>query len=371
MDGEKSSVTVGKPYTLMLYCIRSREHAVPLANDYTCYGRTPMTSRKCILLVIVLAIVPLRSSASSTSNHQKPSDARMPAVIFDTDMGADCDDAGALAVLHHLADADRVRILGVVYSSGKNPYGVGVCDAINTYQGRGDLPLGQYKRSDVGAPNDIYSKRIATDTQTFGHDVVDEAPGLVGAYKKMLREEPDDSVTIITVGHPHGLVHVMRDREGARLVRSKVKRWVAMGGQWNWGKCGSDAYMEELLQRWPQDIYVSLAGKKILTGHRRLPGTPEKNPVREAYRLYRNSLRKGRSSWDQLAVLFVACPKHFKVIDHGRHVREAPGKVIWDSKGNNPRHHLVVPKKTKEELEKLIEGLMVGDGAAVQQCAPE
>ena len=44
-----------------------------------------------------------------------------PAVIFDTDMGSDCDDAGALAILNALADAGEVRILGVVFSSGRNP----------------------------------------------------------------------------------------------------------------------------------------------------------------------------------------------------------------------------------------------------------
>jgi hypothetical protein len=86
------------------------------------------------ILVLVLQISVL--SAAET---------RCPAIIFDTDMGSDCDAAGALAVLNALADAGEVRILGVVFSSGKNRYGVGTCDAINTYYGRGDLPLGQYQ----------------------------------------------------------------------------------------------------------------------------------------------------------------------------------------------------------------------------------
>ncbi len=30
-------------------------------------------------------------------------------IIFDTDMGSDCDDAGALAVLHKLADKEEVE----------------------------------------------------------------------------------------------------------------------------------------------------------------------------------------------------------------------------------------------------------------------
>ena len=213
-----------------------------------------------------------------------------PAVIFDTDMGSDCDDAGALAILHALADAGEVRILGVIFSSGKNRYGVGTCDAINTYYGRGDLPLGQYKGTDVGDPQDSYTKRIATATKLFGHDTVNEAPDLVSVYKKILESQPDGSVTIVTVGHPHGLVHLLRDRRGAEVVRAKVDRWVAMGtGGWNFQAVGMAAYCEELLQKWPMPFYMSPAGKQIITGNRRLPKTPEANPVREAYRLWGNN----------------------------------------------------------------------------------
>ena len=113
-----------------------------------------------------------------------------PAVIFDTDMGSDCDDAGALAVAHALADAGELDLLGVIFSSGRNRYGVGTCDAINTYYGRGDLPLGQYQNADVGDPTDSYTKRIATDTRRFGHDVVDEAPDLVAVYRSFSSRSP-------------------------------------------------------------------------------------------------------------------------------------------------------------------------------------
>jgi hypothetical protein len=44
-------------------------------------------------------------------------------IIFDTDIGSDCDDAGALAVLHKLADKGEAKILGVIYVS---PHGTSV-----------------------------------------------------------------------------------------------------------------------------------------------------------------------------------------------------------------------------------------------------
>ena len=288
-------------------------------------------------------------------------EAERPAVIFDTDIGSDCDDAGALAVLHALADAGELRILGVIFSSGKNRFGVGTCDAINTYYGRGDLPLGQYQGTDVGDPRNSYTKQIATDTKRFGHDTVDQAPELVAAYRSILESQPDHSVTICTVGHPHGLVHLLRDPRGERLVRGKVRRWVAMGtGGWNFQQMGMSAYCQELLGKWPMPLFISPSGKAIKTGHRLLPQTPETNPVREAYRLWNRgtAITEGRSSWDQVAVLFVARPELFALGHHGRVERLAGGEVVWNPKVDRKNHYLVTPRLSVDEMAEIIEELM-------------
>jgi hypothetical protein len=305
-----------------------------------------------MLVLLLIGCAPEPNPPSSTAP-------RIPTVIFDTDIGSDCDDAGAMAVLHALADAGELRILGVIYSSGRIKYGVGVCDAINSWYGRGDLPLGQYKGDDVGDPTDSYSSAIATNTLRFGHDVVDDAPELVSVYRTLLASQPDHSVTILTVGHPHGLVHLLRDPRGAELVRQKVARWVAMGlGGWNFEQCGMAAYCEELLQRWPLPFYISPVGEDIITGHRLLPKTPESNPVREAYRLWHNALVEGRSSWDQLATLFVARPQLFKVEDQGSVQRDPEGKTFWNAKVDRPHHHRVLPVLPDAEMADLIEELM-------------
>ena len=307
--------------------------------------------------ILAIALPTADATAAESSSSAAP---KTPAVIFDTDIGSDCDDAGALAVLHALADAGEVRILGVIFSSGKNRYGVGTCDAINTYYGRGDLPLGQYQGTDVGDPNDSYTKRIATDTEHFGHDTVDQAPDLVSVYRTLLESQPDHGVTIVTVGHPHGLVHLIRDRRGAELVRAKVDRWVAMGtGGWNFQAVGMAAYCEELLQKWPTPFFISPAGKDIITGHRRLPKTPEANPVREAYRLWgNNALVNGRSSWDQVAVLSLVRPELFELEHVGRVERRPNEQVVWNPDVDNPKHHLVRPKVSTEEMAGIIEELM-------------
>jgi len=290
-------------------------------------------------------------------------------VIFDTDIGSDCDDAGAMAILHKLADKGEVEILGVVYSSGKNKFGIGVCDAINTYYGRGDLPLGQNHKDDVGDPRDFFSKQVATDTVTYHHDVISSARDLVSAYKMMLEKEQDASVTIITVGHPIGLVHLLRDDEGVRLVRSKVSRWVAMGGGgWNFSQNGMAEYMHELLEKWPCRLYMSSYGEKVITGNIKLPNTPENNPVRKAYESFIwNCLEKGRPSWDQIAVLFAIRPQYFRIESHGAVEQTEDKNVRWDNRINNLKHYYVLPKISDTEMRDIIEDLMSEQPASVQR----
>jgi hypothetical protein len=213
----------------------------------------------------------------------------------------------------------------------------------------------------VGDPRDSYTKRIATDTARFGHDTVDEAPDLVAVYQQILDSQPDHSVTIITVGHPHGLAHLLRDRRAAELVRAKVERWVAMGmGGWNFQQMGMSAYCQELLEAWPTPFYISPSGKDVITGHRLLPRTPRANPVREAYRLWSTgtALTNGRSSWDQVAVLFVARPELFNVEHAGRVERQPDGKVIWNPLEVDANHYLVKPRLPSDEMAEIIEALM-------------
>lgn len=286
-------------------------------------------------------------------------------IIFDTDIGSDCDDAGALAILNKLADKGEVNILGIVFSSNKNKYGIGVCDAINTYYGRGDLLLGQYKGIEVGDSLDHYCKEIATAKNIYHHNVVDSAMELVAAYKKILEKQPDTSVTIVSVGHPHGLLLLLKDKVGAALIKQKVKGWIAMTytgnspvKDWNFGMNGAAVHIKELLKEWPTRVYFSSAGHDIITGNKKLPSTPVNNPVRKAYELWNNALTTGRSSWDQLTVLFAVRPYYFKIDSLGTLEQNNKFETYWNSQVNNAKHHKIIPAKSKIELETIIEDLM-------------
>ena len=64
-------------------------------------------------------------------------------IIIDTDIGPDCDDVGALAMLNIYANQGLCRILGVSHCTS-NPYGAGTIDVINRYYGRPDVAIGTY-----------------------------------------------------------------------------------------------------------------------------------------------------------------------------------------------------------------------------------
>ena len=288
-----------------------------------------------------------------------------PNIIFDTDMGSDCDDAGALAMLHKLADKGEVNILGVMFSSGKNKYGIGVCDAINTYYGRGDLPLGQYKDNDIGDTGNTYSIDIAKNITKYHHNIIDSAEEIVAAYKQLLEKQPNGTVTILTVGHPYALYLLMQDKKGMALVKKKVKQWIAMTytdtlpkRDWNFGKNGIQPYITPLLKQWNKPFYISSYGGTVLTGNKKLPLVAENNPVKQAYRLWKNKLVDGRPSWDQVTVLYAARPALFKTDSMGSLVQDNFYQTHWDTSITNKNHHKVVPIISNDELVTIIEDLM-------------
>jgi hypothetical protein len=73
---------------------------------------------------------------SVASGQQK----KARSIIFDSDMGPDYDDVGAIAMLHALADSGQAKILATIAST-KYDGVAGVFDALNTYFNRPDMPI--------------------------------------------------------------------------------------------------------------------------------------------------------------------------------------------------------------------------------------
>ena len=197
-------------------------------------------------------------------------------IILETDMTFDVDDVGALAVLHTLADDGRVEILAVNYNE-VHPDGAAAIDAINTWHGRGDLPVGVY-RGELSEPD---SSRYLEHVATFPHRLTAEsAPDALDVYRRVLNDQPDASVTIVSVGFLNNLADLLRAEAG--LVARKVGKLGVMGGRhddgFNLVRHGLVETTQEVIENWPTPLAVSDYGGRVRTGSA-LADTPDRKSV--------------------------------------------------------------------------------------------
>ena len=303
---------------------------------------------------------------SSMQHHTK--------LIFDTDIAEDCDDVGAMAVLHALADKGELDILAMMVSMPVE-YGAPALDAINTYFKRPDIPIGTLKNSQdaFGAAHlDVYNNALA---RKFPNDVKHAyyTPNALTLYRELLAKEPDHSVVILTVGPLTNLYHLMNSTadeysplNGMDLIRKKVKRFIMAGGKLPNGSSYnfriSPDKSEFVINNWPTEHWLvpNELGDSVFTGTEMLSKTTAENPIHVAYDLYRKAHPgwEFRPSWDQMAVYIAARPRDplFKTNTTGS-VKATKHSITWlDAPDKN--HVWFQPNSTREERREVIEELM-------------
>ena len=282
-------------------------------------------------------------------------------IIFETDFTLDVDDVGALAVLHALADRGEADILAVSYNEVQ-PNAAAAIHAVNAWYGRPEIPIGVFK-GQLDDPDDVHSRYIEALAQMRGDAKELPAESSLRLYLRVLRGQPDRSVTIVSVGFLNNL-HDLLQHDRA-LVQAKVKELVMMGGVRNDGfnfvRHNSAPWVEEVLRHWPTPIVVSQEGADIQTGGGLL-ATPKDNPVREAYRLWWHGEVRDRSSWDQVAVLYGVrgLGDTFKESTTGS--GRLRSGFSWEMQPGW-RTYLTL-RADKRELEAAIEALMVAEPLA-------
>lgn len=293
-------------------------------------------------------------------------------IILDTDFGNDCDDAGALAILHQMAYHGEAEIVAAMYPMNDD-MGAAAIDAVNTYYGQPNIPIGTYKGDYTykGKHNDFYNSALANN---FPHDLKTGklAPDAIGLYRKILSEQPNRSVTIVVVGPQRLLADLLisspdefSNLSGRELIKKKVNKLVSMGAEypkgdeWNIKICPDGAKL--VAEQWPTPVYYSgfEIGKAIMTGERLITETPPSNPVRVSFET--NPMvdkKKNRHSWDETAVLFaVRGLKDYWTMASGTLQISDDGKNTWTSKGKN--HFYLIARKPAEDMKKIIEDMMV------------
>jgi inosine-uridine nucleoside N-ribohydrolase len=319
------------------------------------------------VLAVALSVVLLTGCQSASRKvSSKP-----VSIIFDTDIGTDVDDAGALAILHVMADQGEAEILATV-SANQNRWCVPALDAINTYYGRPNLPIG-CSRTGPG-PEGWYHQNVAA----FPHDLTrsDQAPDAVALYRKILAAQPDNSVTIVAVGWLTNMAELLDSKPdqysplaGRELVKTKVKELVSMGGKWpnspkdegeyNFRMDGPAAHT--VIRDWPGRIMFTGLGKDVMTGGRLVAQGPKNNPVPAFYRNFFEANKvSARSSWDLIAVLYAVrgLSDYFTAVSDGRCVSKEDGSNHWIT-GAPSDHAYLAYKVPPTELAAVIEDLLL------------
>jgi len=259
-------------------------------------------------------------------------------IIFDTDIGNDCDDALALAVIHALQNRGACELLAVTLTN-PDPLAGGLVDAINTFYGRPGIPIGVNPAAPVVFKESKYLKVANNHPHDFNPD---KALHAVALLRKTLAAAKDGEVVIVQVGFFNNLAALLDSPAdeyspltGVELIGKKVKELQLMAGAFALMR-SSNYFLEfnviydiraaqKLAQQWPTPMVWSGAeiGDAVLfpaTVVDKDFGYVAKHPIYESYQLYRPTPHE-RPCFDLTSVLQAVWP------DRDYFTLSAPGKV--------------------------------------------
>ncbi len=277
------------------------------------------------------------------ANQTKEKNDKIVKIFFDTDMGPDYDDVGALAFLHAMADSGKVEILATV-SSNKQELVAPSINVINTYFGRSDLPVGAPKTAGVNLGSSQHWADSIVNKYPHSINSTSEVPDAVSLYRKILNAQPDNSVTIVTVGFLTNLSNLLKSQPdslspltGKELIIKKVKRLVSMAGKFPEGK-EFNIFMDSTaskyaFENWPGEVIFTgfEIGSEIHTGLKLIKSDIKNSPVKDVFRIsipLSPEDKDGRMSWDETAALI-------GVYGTNGFFDTVRGKIIVNSDGSN------------------------------------
>ncbi|MEW4562901.1 nucleoside hydrolase [Bremerella sp. JC770] len=310
-------------------------------------------------------------------------------LIFDTDIGNDVDDVLALGMIHSLQDLGECQLLAVTITKD-HPLAAPFTDAVNTFYGRGDIPIGvchSQVTPDVGKFLEMAVEKAGSALR-YPHDLTSnpQAPDAVTLLRETLTTAEDKSVVIAQVGFSTNLANLLSSEPddispltGRKLIEKKVKLISVMGGAFAkvpGVKGGYGEYnivkdlpaAQKLAESWPTPIIWS--GYEIGINLRYPHQSIEKDyayvdhhPLAEAYHLFCPPSHD-RPTWDLTSVLYavrpdagdfeLSPPGHVSISDIGRtsfddaSCREDPSDL------NCRDRYLIIPAGKQAEILKTL-----------------
>jgi purine nucleosidase len=335
-------------------------------------------TRAAILFPSLFVLTILFGAASLNS----PLIAAEPAtLIFDTDIGNDVDDVLALGMIHSLQSRGACRLLAVTVTKDSDLAGPFV-DAINTFYGFGDTPIGVVRPGKTPEPGKFLpmASEKRGDAFRYPHDLLSnkDAPEAVALLRKTLAAQPDGSVSIAQVGFSTNLARLLDSKgdeasslAGLELVRQKVKVLSIMAGAFT-DIGGNKHYCEynvvqdiancrKLADEWPTPVVWSgfeigialpYPAESIIKDY----GYVADHPLAEAYRRYEPPPHN-RPTWDLTSVLYAVHPDrgYFDLSPPGRVIVEKDGFTVFEPASAGKHRYL---KLTDAQRPRVLEALV-------------
>ena len=303
-------------------------------------------------------------------------------IILDTDIGGDCDDAAAIALLNIFALEGKARILGMTHTTSSEE-GPALIDIINAYYGHHNVPIGAYSKPGfaVGPAYDSFASKMygKFPSKYKNRRAVPDATKLL---RRKLASLKNEKCKLVCIGQMNNLADLLRSGpddisqlSGLELVKTKVDEVCLMAGMFNETKSivfhgkpydfeynitsdlASAKYAIAHI-----DVAVTfvdfLAGYQVLTGGPLLEQNDMEHPVTFAYRYFSG---KARESWDPLTV-------YYAVMGAEPNMDLSPwGTVFVDDSGKTTfvphkegKHRYVTLKRSPEDVAKTIDAILIG-----------
>lgn len=276
----------------------------------------------------LLPLLPLLFCAFAGMAHAAP-----VKLIFDTDMGNDVDDVMALEMIHNLQKRGACELLAVTITKD-HPQAAAFVDAVNTFHGYPDTPIGVVRNGATPEPgrfNLLADEKYPDGRFRYPHDVLSgtDAPEAVGLLRRILAAQPDNSVALAQVGFFTNFARLLDSKpdehsplSGRDLIKQKVTVLSLMAGAFQTVNF-NNRYLEynvikdipaaqKLAKEWPTQLVwsgfeIGIAATYPHVSIERDFEYVKHHPLKEAYYLY-NPPPHDRPTWDPTSVLYAIYP---------------------------------------------------------------